>query len=446
MHSASLIATINDFLDFWVLQGPWGFIRIFWFYFIFEFPRYVLMDYVVFFGLFFWNKPSAEKYKAAKRALWSNKPLVSIIVPGKDEGENYQSLVDTLEEQTYQNYQLIVVDDGSEDQTEELGRKFEREGYFDKFLRNEVRGGKASAANLGLRYAEGEFVLHFDADCSFYRDAIEESIIPFYMDEEIGAVGGNLEVRNPDVSLCTTFQAVEYNLTVTIGRLVTSTLGILRIVSGAFGAFRKEALDQIGGWDVGPGLDGDITLKMRKLGYKIHFQHSAIALTTVPETFYKLAVQRIRWSRSLVRFRLRRHRDLFKPGKNFRLSTFFSLTENIFFHLVLNMLWYIYWVDIILNFRSLIIYILVAGAILYSISKFIEYLIVLFLSKRWKSKLKYILYLPGMVFYTGFFIRIIRSIAYVKEFLFKDSYDDAWNPPKTSRQAKKLDQKIAANN
>lgn len=433
---------MNEFLTFWTEQGVSGFLRIFWFYFIFEFPRYVLLDYGILLGTFFRKGPTGEAYENARRALWANKPLVSIIVPGKDEAENYRSLVQTLEEQTYQHYQLIVIDDGSEDESERLGRQLEREGHFDRFLRNEERGGKASAANLGLRYAEGEFVLHFDADCSFYRDAIEESLIPFYMDENIGAVGGNLEVRNHDDSLCTTFQAIEYNLTITVGRMVTSALGILRIVSGAFGAFRREALEQIGGWDVGPGLDGDITLKIRKLGYDVHFQPSAVALTSVPSTFWALARQRIRWSRSLIRFRLRRHTDLFRPGQHFRFSTLLSLTENIFYHLVLNILWYIYWIDILFNFHAQLQYILIAGLLLYSVSKLLEYLVVLMLSKQWKKKLRYLPYLPGMVIYTGIYIRFVRTVAYIWEFLFESSYKDPWNPPKTSEQAWKLDRQI----
>jgi cellulose synthase/poly-beta-1,6-N-acetylglucosamine synthase-like glycosyltransferase len=224
--------------------------------------------------------------------------------------------------------------------------------------------------------------------------------------------------------------------------MVTSSLGILRIISGAFGAFRREALEQIGGWDVGPGLDGDITLKIRKLGYEVYFEPSAIALTSVPSNFWKLAVQRIRWSRSLIRFRLRRHNNLFLPGENFRFSTLFSLTESLFFDLVLNFMWHLYWVDILFNFTNRIGFILMGGFFLYSISKFIEYLVVLILSERWKQKLSHLLYLPGMVFYTGFYMRFVRTFAYVKEFLFKSSYDDSWNPPKTSAQAKKLDEKI----
>jgi biofilm PGA synthesis N-glycosyltransferase PgaC len=71
-------------------------------------------------------------------------------------------------------------------------------------------------------------------------------------------------------------------------------------VSGAFGAFTKDALDRVGGWDIGPGLDGDITVKLRKLGYKIVFEPDAVCQTNVPNTFKKLVKQRLRWDKSIV--------------------------------------------------------------------------------------------------------------------------------------------------
>jgi poly-beta-1,6-N-acetyl-D-glucosamine synthase len=78
---------MDGFLNFWAEQGVDGFIRIFWFYFIFEFPRYVFLDYV--FLLIYKLKSRFNKvsYEAARLMLWEEKPLVTIIVPGKDEGK-----------------------------------------------------------------------------------------------------------------------------------------------------------------------------------------------------------------------------------------------------------------------------------------------------------------------------------------------------------------------
>ncbi|MDX1638877.1 MAG: glycosyltransferase family 2 protein, partial [Balneolaceae bacterium] len=290
--------------------------------------------------------------------------------------------------------------------------------------------------------ARGKFIVHLDADCSFYPDAIENAVIPFYLDDRIGAVGGNLEVRNDMDSLCTTLQAIEYLIFITIGRSVSSSLGILRIVSGAFGVFRADLLQRIKGWDVGPGLDGDLTLKIRKLGYKVHFEPRATALTTVPDGFGKLARQRVRWSRSLIRFRLRKHVDLMVPNRNFNLMNFASVAENIMYDLVLNVMWFVYIAYIIINFSQVLGYIIITGFALYTLSKVLEFIVVLLMSPHWRTKLKYIPYLPAMVLYTGYYIRVIRTWAYIKEFFFRSSYNDPWNPYKTSSEALKMEKSI----
>ena len=86
-----------------------------------------------------------------------------------------------------------------------------------------------------------------------------------------------------------------------------------------------------------------------------------------------------------------------------------------------------------------IMYILIMGVALYTVSKTVEFTIVIALSDEKWEKVKYYMFMPAMVFYTGNFIRVVRSWAYLKELVFRSSYNDDWNPAKTSRQAKQLD-------
>ena len=426
---------IDPYLDFLSGLGFGGFLRVFWFFFLFEFPRYILLDYVVLIVHGINKRMNRGAYAEARRNLFIETPLVSLIIPGKNEGENFHQLAFTLKEQTYQNYELIVIDDGSDDDSFLIGQDLEERGMIDLFLRNEVRGGKASAANFGLRYASGKYVLHFDADCSLDRDAIEKALIPFYLDDRVGAVGGNLGVRNTWTNLCTILQSLEYYIAITIGRLVSSSLGILRIVSGAFGAFRRDVLVQVGGWDIGPGLDGDLTVKIRKAGYRVFFEPSATTLTDVPTSFGTLAKQRLRWQRSLIRFRLRKHVNVFFPDENFSFANFFSFVENIFYNLILNILWYIYIYDILTNFTHRIGFIIITNFLLYTASKYVELIAILLFTDKKRSKLPLIPYVPLMVLYTGYYLRFVRTAAYFTEFFFKSSYKDSWNPAKTSRKA-----------
>jgi cellulose synthase/poly-beta-1,6-N-acetylglucosamine synthase-like glycosyltransferase len=430
---------IDNLIHYFLHLNLEQFIRVFWFYFIFEFSRYGILDPLV---IVYWKIKKKLLHKTiekARRELFLENPLISIIVPGKNEGKHIYKLVTSLREQSYKNFELIVVDDGSDDHTSIIGRSLERNGMIDLFLSNEVRGGKASGANLALRYAKGKYVIHLDADCSYDYDAMENILVPFYLDPEVGAVGGNVIVRNYKQSLPTTLQAIEYFNSISAGRIVTSELGLYRIISGAFGAFRKDILMRLSGWDIGPGLDGDITVKIRKLGFKIKFEHSALCQTSAPDTFKKLANQRKRWDKSLVRFRLRKHANVFFPNKSFRIIDFVSFLENITYNLLFNFKWYIYYIDVFINYLDQAKYIIVLNIFLYTASNLYKFLIFSAFRERQNAPMSYFLvYLPLMVFYFGFFIRIVRTIAYFQETFLKASYKDPWNPRKTSLHAERM--------
>lgn len=413
------------------------FIRIYWYVFFIEVPRYLLFDYFILIMFYLRRFSDRKVYREAKNRFWVDQPLVSILAPGKNEGKNLYKLVKSLEAQTYQNYEIIIVDDGSDDDTPIIGRSLEKAGLIDLFIRNHVRGGKASAANLALRYAKGKYILHLDADSSLDRNAIERIITRFYLDDKIGCVGGNLKVRNSDESLAATMQAIEYLMSISVGRIITSYLGIYRIISGAFGAFKTDALKRIGGWDIGPGLDGDVTQKFRKMGYKVVFEDRAICLTNVPTKFSKLAKQRLRWSKSIIRFRLRKHIDVFLPTQSFTWLNFFSSLENVLFNVVFAFLWLFYMIDIIIHFPETIVFIIIIKLIIYTAINFLQFFSLLAISERWKQETKLLLYIPLKSIYSGYFMRIARLMAYIKEMYFYSSYKDAWNPAKTSDKALK---------
>lgn len=432
----------NSYWDnfFYYLEHE-GFMRIvnlFWYYFYIEAPRFLVLDLIVLLWISFRGKKNRLAFERARNEFLAENPLITIIVPGKNEGQHIYKLVHGLHEQTYTNLEFIVVDDGSTDNTYTICRNLKENGLIDMYLRNEERGGKASAANLALRYAHGKYIVHVDADTSFDRDAIEKIIIPFYLDENIGGVGGNVKVRNFDESIATSLQAIEYLQTISVGRVVTSFLGIYKIISGAFGAFRKDVLVRLGGWDIGPGLDGDITVKIRKLGYTIHFEPKAVGLTNAPTSFKALSKQRLRWSKSLIRFRFRKHNDVFKPQANFSFSNFFALFDNIFYNFILDIFWWYYIIDIIVNNTQFLLFIIPLKFVIYTLAGIIQFSVVLVLSERRKQEWKLAIYLPLMLIYNGYYMRVIRTMAYIKELFWYSSYNDGWNPAKSSQKAREL--------
>lgn len=415
----------------WATIMRWG-----WFIVLIDIPRFVLLEGVTLFLSKAKRLDTRDLWKTAHEKLWDEYPLVTVLVPGHNEGKHLYKLVASLQKQTYQNLQLVVVDDGSTDNTPIIGRSFERTGEIDMFLRADERGGKASAANMGLRYCKGKYIVHLDADSSLREDAIEKILIPFYRYKNVGAVGGNISVRNENDSLTTTMQFMEYLSSISVSRIVLSHLGIYKIVSGAFGAFPKKVLDRIGGWDIGPGLDGDITVKIRKVGMNIVFEENAICNTHVPVTWRALTKQRLRWSRSLIRFRVRKHHDIWKPDKNFKFSNFLSFFENVFFGLVLDFLWITYMFQIIImNPEFLLIWFPFKYSI-YVVLSMCSFLYTLWASKEKMKILKKIFYVPLFPLYMGYYMRIVRAIAYIDELVFYDSYKDVWNPEKTSKQGR----------
>lgn len=411
----------------------------FWFLFIIEFPRYYLLDIITALRHVFLHKSLRRRDIVARNLLYTEMPLVSILAPGKNEGRHIYKLVESLREQTYQNFEIIIVDDGSDDATPIICNDLQRAGYITKFFRLNLGGGKACAANFAASHASGKYIIHLDADSSLDRDAIEKILIPFYFDRNIKGVGGCIKVRNAHESLCSTLQALEYLKTIMVGRMGSNMLGIYHIISGAFGAFETEAIREVGCWDIGPGLDGDITQKLRKAGYKVWFANDAVCMTNVPTSWMKLFKQRKRWSKSLVRFRIRKHKDILWSDRNFSFLNMLSNMENILYDFAFNYVWFFYIIMLFFMNVDRLWEIIVIGYLIRMAFAIIAFGVILIITERPREEAKLFPYVFITTFYTGYFLRITRLIAHTSELFFYSSYKDAWNPKKTSAVARAED-------
>jgi cellulose synthase/poly-beta-1,6-N-acetylglucosamine synthase-like glycosyltransferase len=250
-----------------------GLIGLFWFSLVLEWPRYILTFL-----------PAVIATRAEMQrdpGPMPNVGKVSILIPGHNEADAIEQCVMSLAQQTYQEFEIVCVSDGSTDETYAIMKRLQREGRVDKIAECAIRGGKSSGINLGMRIASGDIVIVIDCDCSFDRTAIEEILRPF-ADPKMGAVGGSVLVRNGDKSITASIQAIEYMVAIQLGRTALDMVGQLAIISGAFGAFRREAFMRVGMMDQGPGEDGDITMRLRLYGYKIGFALRSVAYTDVP--------------------------------------------------------------------------------------------------------------------------------------------------------------------
>jgi peptidoglycan/xylan/chitin deacetylase (PgdA/CDA1 family)/spore germination protein YaaH/GT2 family glycosyltransferase len=221
-------------------------------------------------------------------------PLVSVLIPCFNEEKVIAASVRRILASSWPNLEIIVLDDGSQDRTVQVVREsFGAEPRVR--LVSFENGGKARALNRGLAEALGELVVALDADTLFPPDTIPK-LARWFQDPEVGAVAGNALVGNRR-NLITRWQALEYVTAQNLERRALATLGAVTVVPGAVGAWRRSALEALGGYPADTlAEDQDLTLGAQRAGWKIAFDPDARAYTEAPETVRGLLKQRFRWS------------------------------------------------------------------------------------------------------------------------------------------------------
>jgi len=387
-----------------------------------EVPRYFIPSLVLpilhFLGVKIGNKDAEQEFM-------KRKPSVSIIVAGRNEEKVIGSTIESLLNLPYENKEIIVVDDNSTDRTFEICRKYARKGQIRLFRNNSKTGraGRPVASNFGFRVSTGEFIISVDADTSYDFDIIEKMIGPFH-DKKVGAVAGNLKVRNIGKSIWTNFQAVEYLISIGLWKRWTSLFNVTMQASGAFGAFRREAILDFKGWDPELAEDADISLKVRKCGWNIVFAPYAIAMTTVPETLKVLVNQRIRWDKGTVRTYFHKHGDMLKTFWRFRFGECYEilmgyLMDYIFPFIYVGYLFIMFCYDI-----NLLIFALFAAYMLYIVMTFVTLFSVISFSERRSDEWKLLWYAPVFPIYKEIFrwVRLYANILETFRWKYKESY------------------------
>jgi len=220
-----------------------------------------------------------NKHKENTQSVKDVFPLVSIIVPAYNEEKVIGRTIDSLLDLEYPKKEIIVVDDGSEDQTLAIANSYK--GRI-KVLHKRNKG-KAFALNYGVYHAKGEIVIVVDADTILKKDAIISIVRQFATSEDVAAVGGNIKVGNR-VNWLTWCQALEYVTGINIMRRAFDIYGTINMVPGALGAFKKSKLPSTGLYNSDTLVeDFDLTVRTIKSGYAVHGSNTAIAFTEAPQ-------------------------------------------------------------------------------------------------------------------------------------------------------------------
>ena len=236
----------------------------------------------------------AEKIRPNPKDDPDYNPLVSVLIPAYNEESVIVDTVRSVLASDYLNMDVIVVDDGSSDRTAELVKSnFGRDPRVRLIL--QANGGKPSALNNGLSEAKGEVVVCIDADTMVDREAVSR-LARHFADPKIAAVAGNVKVMNRN-SWLTRWQALEYITSQNLEKRAFDLLNCIPVVPGAAGAWRADLLRKHGGFSGDTvAEDTDLTLTIRREGWKISYDEYAIGRTEVPDTIDALIRQRFRWT------------------------------------------------------------------------------------------------------------------------------------------------------
>lgn len=251
----------------------------------------------------------AAKFKVLESNLPDNhpNPFVSILVPAYNEQEVISRTLTSLINTKYENKEIIVIDDGSSDLTRFVASEYKKYGVK---VVSKPNGGKASALNYGLLFAKGDIVITIDADSMITRDAVNEIVKSMTSNSNIVAVAGNIKILNSK-SILTKIQELEYIMAINTIRRAFALFGSVMVIPGAFGAFKKQTVENIGGYDTDTMTeDFDVTIKLLKTRGAVSSSSSANAFTEVPSTWKSLYKQRIRWGTGTFQTIIK-HRDIF---------------------------------------------------------------------------------------------------------------------------------------
>jgi len=339
---------------------------IMYLYFIF-FIIYFLSFFFLLVSAFFSIKKLRKNIFWIREDLLKNlkygMPKISLIIPAFNEEKTISKSISSFLESDYPNLELIVVNDGSKDNTLEILRKefllfpvhlkpisslpyetlirvYKSQKYDNLLVIDKLNGGKADALNCGINFATGDKLCFVDADVILPKESLIRLVFPHLIDKDVVATGGFIRLRNNCCVSSSSYevklpkktveriQILEYLRAFSLGRAGWDLINCEIIISGAYGLFDSKIVREVGGFQrFSIGEDMEIVvrihkyLKKQKKKYKILIVPDAICWTEAPDNFSDLLRQRKRWQQGLLTTLLL-HKDIFFNSKYEQIGLF----------------------------------------------------------------------------------------------------------------------------
>lgn len=293
------------------------------------FPFLVLASVLLLFkaGFMLYNIYLYFRYKPIKSVTDEELPTCTVIVPAYNEGKLVWDTLLSIAESDYpqEKLQLLAIDDGSQDDTWYwMQQAKKRLGDRLSIYQQPVNKGKRHALYRGFNMGTGEIFVTIDSDSIVKTDTLRNLVSPFMVDENCGAVAGNVQVLNNEKAMLPKMLNVSFVMSFEFIRSAESRVGSVLCTPGALAAYRKTAVfacleEWINQTFMGQasdiGEDRAMTNMILKQGHHVLFQRNAYVLTNVPEKYRGLSKMFIRWGRSNVRENLMMSKFVFT---NFR--------------------------------------------------------------------------------------------------------------------------------
>jgi cellulose synthase/poly-beta-1,6-N-acetylglucosamine synthase-like glycosyltransferase len=289
-------------------------------------------------------------------ALYYYKPL-SIIIPAYNEEVGIVDSIQSVMSLKYPQTELIVVNDGSEDQTQQIVIEqfrmkkiskavkqqveskpiiqiYQSEIHHNLYLIEKENGGKADALNAGINFAKYPYFCSIDGDSIMDEKSLLRVMKPIILsNEEVIAAGGNVRIANGlDIQWGSVYQKrlpnrplvlmqiIEYTRAFMMGRISLAKFNLILIISGAFSVFAKKWVIEVGGYSVNTiGEDMELVVKLHrflrenKIKKRIEFVPDPVCWTEAPESLRVLRRQRRRWHQGLIESLVKHIKMTFNP-------------------------------------------------------------------------------------------------------------------------------------
>jgi poly-beta-1,6-N-acetyl-D-glucosamine synthase len=279
--------------------------------FVFLYPLFMSFLWMVG-GVYFYYHWEKHGVRAAGPPNIANPPLVSILVPCLNEGANVAETIAAATRQSYPNFEVIAIDDGSSDTTGLVLDRLTSAYPMLRVIHFAANQGKAMALRMGALIARGEYLLCIDGDAVLDGNATSYMVRPLVNNPRVGAVTGNPRIRTRS-TLLGRVQVGEFSSIIGLIKRAQRVYGAIFTVSGVIVAYRRAALHRCGYWSLDMVTeDIDVSWMLEIDHWAIQYEPDALCWILMPETFRGLWKQRLRWAQGGAEVFLKQIRSMFE--------------------------------------------------------------------------------------------------------------------------------------